>query len=87
MVFDRPDGVSIALYHVQGFFCAVENQCPHEGANLAAEGEVEGFSLCCPWHGACFDLRSGAVLAPPAERPLRTFPVWITDGEVRVAID
>ncbi|MDZ7295484.1 MAG: Rieske 2Fe-2S domain-containing protein, partial [candidate division KSB1 bacterium] len=44
---------------------ACGGECSHYGAPLA-EGFVAGHEVVCPWHNARFDLRSGAVVAPPA---------------------
>jgi 3-phenylpropionate/trans-cinnamate dioxygenase ferredoxin subunit len=49
-----------------------------------AEGEVQGFEIECPRHGARFDLRSGWVAAPPAYEDVTTFQVRIYDNQVQV---
>ncbi len=52
------EGNDIALFNVNGTFHAVGAVCPHEEGPLY-EGEVEGESIVCPWHGYDFDVRSG----------------------------
>jgi len=58
---------------------AVEDICTHDGGDLAT-GELQGYEIECPRHGARFDVRTGAVLCPPAYEPIAKFPVKI-EGE------
>ena len=70
---------SIAVYNIDGALYAVEDTCTHDGGELAG-GEVFGFEVECPRHGARFDLRTGAVTHPPAYVPIASFPVREEDG-------
>lgn len=58
-------GHKIALFNVDGTFCAIGDTCTHRGGPLS-EGSLEGATVICPWHGACSELRSGKNLTPPA---------------------
>jgi 3-phenylpropionate/trans-cinnamate dioxygenase ferredoxin reductase subunit len=62
---------------------AVSAACTHYGGPLA-EGLVAGDTIRCPWHHACFSLRSGAVVGPPGLNPLRCWQVNVQGGLVRV---
>jgi len=76
-------GTEVAVFNIGGQFYAIEDVCTHDGGSLAA-GDVEGFEIICPRHGACFDLRTGKVTAPPACEDIATFAVRIHDGRVQV---
>ena len=58
---------------------AVGAKCTHYGGPLA-EGVVVGETIRCPWHHACFSLRSGEVLRAPARDPLPRWRVEVIDG-------
>ena len=46
-------GKQIALFNAGGKFFAIDNTCKHRGGPLA-EGELDGTTITCPWHGwAC----------------------------------
>jgi nitrite reductase/ring-hydroxylating ferredoxin subunit len=55
---------------------AVAGRCTHQGVELAG-GALTGALLRCPWHGATFDLRTGARLTPPSCRDLRAYQVRV----------
>ena len=79
------DGITIAVFRVNGALHAIEDVCTHDGGRLTG-GPREGCRLVCPRHGAAFDLRTGAVLAPPAYGPLTTFAVREANDRIEVAI-
>ncbi len=79
------EGKPIVLARVQGEYYAFGGKCTHYGGPLD-KGVLKGYSLICPWHHACFDIRSGLRLEPPALNDLPHYPVHIEDGDVTVTI-
>ena len=70
----RIDELDIALFNLDGTFFAIKDVCTHDQAPLS-EGELDGDTIVCPWHGACFSVRTGEALSLPATEPVETFPV------------
>ncbi|HEX6559275.1 MAG TPA: FAD-dependent oxidoreductase [Longimicrobiales bacterium] len=58
---------------------AFSGQCTHYSGPLA-EGLVTGDVVRCPWHHACFSLRSGEAIAAPALNPLPRYAVSVRAG-------
>jgi nitrite reductase/ring-hydroxylating ferredoxin subunit len=79
------NGRKLALFNLGGNLYAIEDTCPHRGAPLS-EGECDGTTVICPWHGASFDLSSGAVLSPPASSGVMAFKVQLVGNEVQIEL-
>ena len=62
---------------------AIDAHCSHYHGPLA-EGLMVGETVRCPWHHACFDLRTGEALRAPALNPLSCWNVEQRGGKVFV---
>lgn len=91
------EGNEILLARAGDTFYAVENRCPHMGANLSL-GELNGTVITCPRHHSQFDLtdghsvrwtdRSGLSLSLAkmikSPRPLKIYDVKIVKDRIMV---
>ena len=62
---------------------AISAHCSHYHGPLA-EGVVMEETVRCPWHHACFDLRSGEAVRAPALSPVDCWKVEQRDGRIFV---
>jgi nitrite reductase/ring-hydroxylating ferredoxin subunit len=70
----------VAVFNVDGRFCATQAKCTHRGGPLS-QGALDASTVTCPFHGAQFNVCSGAVLRGPATDPLTTYQVTV-EGDV-----
>jgi len=64
-------------------FFAIGAACTHYSGPLA-EGLLVGDTVRCPWHHACFSLRTGEALRAPALAPVACWTTLRRDGKVFV---
>jgi len=64
-------------------FFAIGAQCTHYSGPLA-EGLIVGDTVRCPWHHACFSLRTGEALRAPALNPVACWRVELRDEKLFV---
>ena len=79
------EGKEIALFNANGVLFALDNICTHAGGPLA-EGTVEGREVECPWHGARFDLKSGASSSPLAPDGVQPYPVRVSGSDIELEL-
>jgi apoptosis-inducing factor 3 len=91
-VGELPDGAKLAGHVGQDpvlLVCrgadifAIGAQCTHYNGPLA-EGLIVDDTVRCPWHHACFDLRTGEALHAPAFSSVDTWRVEQRDGKIFV---
>ena len=73
----------ILLVNVAGSYYAVDGECPHAYAFLSY-GQLYGDEVMCPLHGSAFNVKTGAVLSPPAADDLTVYPVRIEGDDILV---
>ena len=79
------DGHAVLVCNVGGAVYAIADTCTHDRGALG-EGRLRGHLLECPRHGSRFDVRDGEPTAPPAVRPVATYPARVRDGSVEVLL-
>ena len=78
---------AVGVYNCNGELYAIEDRCSHDDGPLCeGEWDEDMCRVVCPRHGSQFDLASGRPLGPPAYEPVKTYPVTIVDGIVRVDV-
>jgi len=69
------EGNSIAVFNIGGQVYAIEKI--HRGGPLA-EGMIAEDEVICPWHGARFNIKTGAVCSTPAQARVMSVPVPVS---------
>lgn len=90
------NGEEVLVFHTEEGFFATQPRCTHLFASLK-KGKMDGCTVRCPLHHACFDVRTGEVVKwanfPPgvqllnvirSEKALRTWPVALEGERVMV---
>ncbi|MFZ5830883.1 MAG: Rieske (2Fe-2S) protein [Planctomycetota bacterium] len=79
------DGRFVVVFHLDKEWHCLDDQCTHDGGPLG-EGEIEGFQIICPRHGARFDIRTGQALTMPAVHATGCHEIKIEGDNVLVRL-
>ena len=83
MLVGHAHGKAVLLVRTGDEFFAVSPHCTHYNGPLA-EGLIVGETVRCPWHHACFDLRTGEAIRAPALSPIACWDVARDGGVIKV---
>jgi apoptosis-inducing factor 3 len=83
MIAGHAGGEPVLLARQGEEIFAIGSVCTHYSGPLA-EGLIVGDTIRCPWHHACFSLRSGKALRAPALNPVSCWRPARRDGTVFV---
>jgi MocE subfamily Rieske [2Fe-2S] domain protein len=83
--FDHDAGTCALYRTMEGVYYATDGICTHGRTHLAG-GLLKGDQVECPKHNGRFDIRDGSPVRRPACVALKTYPVKIENGRVRLKI-
>jgi NADPH-dependent 2,4-dienoyl-CoA reductase/sulfur reductase-like enzyme/nitrite reductase/ring-hydroxylating ferredoxin subunit len=83
MILGQVAGEAVLLARNGGALFAIGAECTHYHGPLA-EGVLVADTVRCPWHHACFSLRTGEALRAPALNPVTCWRVEQRDGTIYV---
>jgi NADPH-dependent 2,4-dienoyl-CoA reductase/sulfur reductase-like enzyme/nitrite reductase/ring-hydroxylating ferredoxin subunit len=83
MVLGHVGDAPVLVVRRGGELFAIGATCTHYGGPLA-EGLMVGDTVRCPWHHACFSLRTGEALRAPALKSVSGWDVEARDGKIFV---
>jgi 3-phenylpropionate/trans-cinnamate dioxygenase ferredoxin component len=80
-------GKRVVVARVDGQVYALADNCTHRDFPLSlGEVDAEACTVTCEWHGAAFDLRTGAPACLPATRPVPVYAAKVEGGDVWVDV-
>lgn len=83
VLLGQADGESVLLVRRPGAVYAIGGKCSHYSSSML-DGLVEGDTIRCPWHHACFDLKTGEAIEGPAFNAMPCWDVKEADGRIQL---
>jgi len=75
------EGKAIVIFNIADQLFAIGDICTHDDGPLG-DGDLEGFNIVCPRHGAEFDVKTGKAVQLPAVVDIPAYPVQIREGTI-----
>ena len=76
------DGKEVLVVNLDGNYFAMDDTCTHSGASLS-EGQLDGSTVTCPWHGSTWDCKTGKLEKFPAKiNDLKSYKVTVESDDI-----
>lgn len=76
------DGKEVLVVNLDGNYFAMDDTCTHSGASLS-EGQLDGSTVTCPWHGSTWDCKTGKLEKFPAKiNDLKSYKVIVESDDI-----
>jgi nitrite reductase/ring-hydroxylating ferredoxin subunit len=77
-------GKCLAVFNVDGAFHVTDNMCLHRGGPLG-EGDLDGETVTCPWHGWEYNVKTGHCQNNPSSN-VKAYEAVVEQGEIKIEI-
>lgn len=84
-LFLEIEGRAIVIFNIADQLFAIGDVCTHDDGPLG-DGDLEGYNIVCPRHGAEFDVRTGKVVQMPAVVDIPAYPVKVVDDMIHLGL-
>jgi 3-phenylpropionate/trans-cinnamate dioxygenase ferredoxin subunit len=84
-MFVEIDELPIVVFNIADQFFAIADICSHDDGPVG-DGDLEGFEITCPRHGARFDVRDGKAKSLPAIVDIPAYPTRIINGQIELGL-
>jgi 3-phenylpropionate/trans-cinnamate dioxygenase ferredoxin subunit len=84
-LFIEAEGKSLVIFNIAGQYFSIGDICSHDDGPVG-DGDIEGYNVVCPRHGAEFDIRTGQAVQMPAVVDIPAYPVRVVNGMIQVGI-
>lgn len=78
--------LTLAVFNIDGQFYVTDDACTH-GPGSLSEGYIEDDVVECNFHMGQFNIKTGEVLSPPCQIPLKTYPAFVENDIVYIETD